>query len=62
MPPVIEVIVAKDGQTTVQTKGYSGNTCTEASKWLEQALGIKTGDRKTNEFYETVTTEQHVQQ
>jgi hypothetical protein len=62
MPRVIEVIVTKDGQTTVQTKGYSGNTCTDASKWLEEALGITTSDRKTNEFYATQTTEQHVQQ
>jgi hypothetical protein len=62
MPRVIEVIVSKDGQTTVQTKGYSGSTCTAASKWLEQALGITTDDRRTNEFYEAVTNEQHVQQ
>lgn len=62
MPRVIEVIVTKDGQTTVQTKGYRGSTCTDASKWLEQALGITTNDRKTNEFYETTMTDQQVQQ
>ena len=62
MPRVIELIVAKDGQTTIQTKGYSGSACTEASKWLEEALGITTAERKTTEFFETVKTDQHVQQ
>jgi hypothetical protein len=62
MPRVIDLIVTKDGQTTVQTKGYSGGTCLEASKWLEQALGITTAERKTPEYHETLNTEQHIQQ
>jgi hypothetical protein len=62
MPRVTELIVTKEGQTTIQTKGYSGGTCTDASKWLEQALGITTNERKTTEFYETTNTDQHVQQ
>jgi hypothetical protein len=62
MPRITELIVTKDGQTTIQTKGYSGATCIDASKWLEQALGITTDDRKTAEFYETLSTDQHVQQ
>jgi hypothetical protein len=62
MPRVTELIVTKEGQTTIQTKGYSGGTCTDASKWLEQALGITTNERKTTEFYETANTDQHVQQ
>jgi hypothetical protein len=39
MPRVIELIVSKDGQTTVQMKGFSGGTCIQASRWLEQAIG-----------------------
>jgi hypothetical protein len=62
MQRVIEVIVSKDGQATVQTKGYSGGTCMQASLWLEQALGIATADRKTAEFFETTKAEQHIQQ
>jgi hypothetical protein len=62
MPRVIELIVSKEGETTVQTKGYSGGTCMEASKWLEHALGITTTDQKTTEFYETTQTEQHIHQ
>jgi hypothetical protein len=62
MQRVIELIVSKDGQATVQTKGYSGGTCVQASQWLEQALGMATADRKTAEFFETTKTEQHIQQ
>jgi len=62
MPRVIEVTVKKTGETTVQTKGYSGGACIEASKWLEQSLGISINDHKTAEFYSTTDTEQHIQQ
>jgi hypothetical protein len=62
MSRVIELIVSPQGETTVQTKGYGGGACLQASKWLEQALGIATADRKTAEFYESARAEQHVQQ
>jgi hypothetical protein len=62
MPRILEVTVSPTGETTIQTKGYSGGNCQLASKWLEQALGISTADRQTAEFYESAATEQHVQQ
>jgi hypothetical protein len=62
MPRVIELIVSKEGQTTVQTKGFSGGDCLQASKWLEQAIGTVTADQKTAEFFEATKTEQHVRQ
>jgi len=62
MPRIIEVIVSPIGETTIQTKGYSGSECQQASKWLEQALGVSTADRKTAECFEAQTTEQQVQQ
>jgi hypothetical protein len=62
MPRVIEVIVSPTGETTVQTKGYAGADCLQASKFLEQALGVATADRKTAEFYQPVAQEQHLQQ
>ena len=62
MARVIKVIVSPQGETTVQTKGYAGADCLKASKFLEQALGVTSADRKTTEFYETMPTEQHVQQ
>jgi len=62
MPRIIEVVVSPQGDTTVQTKGYTGGDCLQASKFLEQALGVTTTERKTNEYYNTQTTQQVVQQ
>ena len=53
MPRVIEVIVSPKGETTLQTKGYSGADCQQASRFLEEALGIVSAERKTAEYYQT---------
>jgi hypothetical protein len=52
MPRIIEVTVSPRGETTVQTKGYAGADCQNASKFLEQALGVTTAESKTAEFYQ----------
>ena len=47
----------------MQTKGYAGSDCIQASKFIEQALGDVASERRTAEFYQTTTTaEQHVEQ
>jgi hypothetical protein len=48
---IIEVTVSPKGESTVQTKGFAGSDCQQASKFIEDALGIATGDRKTAEFH-----------
>jgi hypothetical protein len=48
---VIEIIVSPKGETTVQTSGFAGGECREASKFVEQALGQRTGERLTSEFH-----------
>jgi hypothetical protein len=62
MPRLIEVIVSSKGQVTIETKGYAGADCLQASKALEQALGVPSSDRKTAEFFVSTTSEQQVQQ
>ena len=62
MPRIIEVTVSPQGETTVQTKGYSGSSCVQASKFLEESLGVVATDRKTTEFYETEPLKQEVKQ
>jgi hypothetical protein len=62
MPRVIEVTVSPQGQTTIQTKGYSGGECVQASKFLEEALGIPSTEHRTTEFYQSEAQEQHIQQ
>ncbi len=59
MSRMIEVLVSPQGETTVQTKGYVGSDCLQASKFLEQALGLAITDRKTAEFFQTNQTTQH---
>jgi hypothetical protein len=59
---VIEVIVSPTGEVTVQTRGYAGSDCVQASKFLEQALGVTTADHKTAEYYQTQTAQQQIQQ
>ncbi len=59
---IIEIIVSPKGETTIQTKGFTGSSCREASKALEQALGAVQSDKATAEMYQAVTTGQQIQQ
>ena len=52
----IEIIVTPTGETTVQTKGFAGPACRCASKFIEQALGKRTGERLTSEYYQPART------
>jgi len=54
MNQTIEIIVAPDGSTRLQTKGFTGSKCLLASRFLEQSLGISASDDRTTEFYAPV--------
>lgn len=58
----IEIIVSPKGETTVTTKGFAGSSCRDASKFVEQALGQRTGERLTGEFYHQVGQQQPLQE
>ena len=58
----IEIIVSPTGETSVQTKGFAGASCREASKDLERALGGRTGERLTAEFHQPAAVQQTNQQ
>lgn len=60
MARIIEVTVTPKGETTVQTKGYVGGECLQASKYLEAALGVITAERKTAEYYQGVQQQQEI--
>ena len=51
MTQIIEVIISPTGETSVQTKGFRGCSCRDASRFLEEALGASTGERLTSEFF-----------
>ncbi len=56
---IIEVIVSPAGETRIQTQGYGGSSCLQASRFLEEALGAVTEDQKTAEFYQPGTVTPH---
>lgn len=58
----IEVIVSPDGKAKVQTKGFSGASCRQASRFLEQALGTQSQERVTAEFHQREPIQQNQQQ
>lgn len=62
MQRVIEVTFSPQGDTKIQTKGFAGSDCLEASRFLEAALGLATSDQKTGEFYQTQPVQQQTKQ
>lgn len=48
----IEITVSPTGESRVETKGFTGNDCREASAFVEKALGQVTSERMTPEFYQ----------
>lgn len=51
---IIEILVLPDGTTRVETRGFSGATCQEASRFLERALGPTIADQPTAEFHQAI--------
>jgi beta-lactam-binding protein with PASTA domain len=62
MMRIIEVIVSPQGETKIETKGFAGSSCREASQFLEQALGTKVSEIPTAEFYQAQPQGQVIQQ
>ena len=48
----IEIIVSPQGETRLETKGFVGASCQDASRFIESALGQKSSDRPTAERYQ----------
>ncbi|MCA9249347.1 MAG: DUF2997 domain-containing protein [Planctomycetales bacterium] len=55
----IEIIVSLSGETIVETKGFRGEQCREASRLLEAALGCKTAETLTAEYHEQSVEERN---
>ena len=53
----IEIVVSPTGEATVQTRGFAGPSCRDASRFLEQALGERAGEHLTSEFYHAQAAE-----
>ncbi|WP_417730845.1 DUF2997 domain-containing protein [Rosistilla oblonga] len=62
MSKTIEIVVTPTGQTQVQTKGFTGSECRQASRFIEQALGKRTDEELTAEFHQQASQQQSYQQ
>ena len=58
----IQIIIDPSGELRLETKGFTGGSCREASKALEQALGIAESDRPTAELYQQAATQTQARQ
>ena len=58
----IEIIVSPSGGTTITTKDFAGQSCRDASKFIEQALGQRISEQLTAEFHQTQSVTQQQQQ
>ena len=59
---IIEITVSPNGETTVQTKGFSGSACRDASRAIEELLGRRTSEQLTAEFYQQQKNRQQAQE
>jgi hypothetical protein len=62
MTKTIEVIISPQGEAKIETRGFAGSSCQQASQFLEQALGTKVSEMPTAEFYQTQPQGQTIQQ
>ena len=58
----IEIIINAKGEATVQTKGFAGSSCKDASRFIERALGEVRHDTPTAEMYHPATIQQPTRQ
>jgi hypothetical protein len=58
----IEIIVSPKGETQIETKGFSGNECRDASRFIEQALGQSVHEQLTAEFHQQQSQQQQLQE
>ena len=62
MTRIIEVVVSPTGETKVETKGFAGGSCRDASKFLETALGLRASEQLTAEYHAQQSTHTHAQE
>lgn len=53
MTRIIEITVSPTGATKVETRGFTGGACRDASRFVEQALGTRTAEQLTPEYHQT---------
>jgi hypothetical protein len=62
MSKTIEIIVAPNGQSRVETKGFVGSECRDATRFIEKALGQQTDEILKAEFHQSAENQQSVKE
>ena len=62
MSKLSEITVDPKSETKVETRGFTGPECREASRFVEQALGSKTAETLTAEFHQGQALDQDLRQ
>ena len=62
MNKTIEITISPKGETKIETKGFSGAECRLASQFVEVALGQRTAEQMTGEFYNAQQANQDLRQ
>ena len=57
---IIEVTVSPKGETKLETKGFAGGECRQASRFMEEALGVRASEKLTAEFYQQQSASQSI--
>lgn len=62
MTKIIEVIVSPKGEIKIETKGFVGGECRQASRFIEQALGAQAREKLTAEFHQHQPRDQTIKE
>ena len=49
---IIELIISPTGQIRLETHGFNGPACQDASRFLQQALGQTLSEKVTSEYHQ----------
>ena len=58
----IKITVDPKGNVRVETSGFTGGECREASRFVEQALGTRSAETLTAEFHQGQQADQELRQ
>jgi hypothetical protein len=59
---IIEITIDSKGQARVETKGFTGTECRDASRFLESALGKTACETLKPEFHREQSADQALKQ
>ena len=58
----IEITVSPEGGVSVKTTGYTGSSCRDASRFIEQALGTIGRESLLPEYFQQASTGEQIRQ